>query len=186
MPAHENKFRLCDRDAVNRCQANEKNQQCRYEAAEGSDFCPRHVSRGPRNQALKNYRLGKWQARVEEFADSNGIKSLREEIGILRMIMEGMLDKCHDSADVLLFAPRITDLAMKIEKIVSSCHKLENATGMLLDKSAALTLAGRVVEIIGGSIKNPDELNKIADQIAEAIIGGIPSESQIQAIADGY
>src|SRR2546421_361414 len=86
----------------------------------------------------KIHDIAKWQTRLDEFADNDKIKSLREEIGVLRILLEETMSRCHDTNELLLYSNKISELVIKIEKVVASCHRLENATGMLLDKSAAL------------------------------------------------
>lgn len=177
--AIENKLKRVSHDAAhNRCQKMTSIGQCFYEQELQSTFCKLH---GGNNDALtrdrqevRNYRLEKWQARVGEFADSDKIKSIREEIGILRMILEEFLCQCKDSHDLLLFSPRITDLTMKLEKLVSSCDRLETKSGMLLDKSKALQLASKMVEIISKYVVDGSAVDKIASEIAVAILGTEP------------
>jgi len=121
-------------------------------------------------ESVRNYRLTKWENRVRDFAKSGGVKSLREEIGILRMVLEETINKCENNVDLLLYAHKISDLVLKIEKLVSSCHRLENSMGMLLDKSAALHLAGQIVEIIGNHITDSDIVDNVANDIARVLL----------------
>ena len=57
------------------------------------------------------------------------------------MILEEVLNKCKDSKDLILKSSVISDLVVKVEKLVSSCHKMEGSMGQLLDKSAILQFA---------------------------------------------
>lgn len=157
-------------DPSERCEGTVQTGQCPYIKINNTNFCPMHgynTSEIVRAENIKrNYRLNRWQERVNSFADSDLIKSLREEIGILRMIMEEILNKCEDATDILMMSQRISDVAMKIEKLVVSCDKLEGRMGMLLSKRAVVQLAGEYVQIISTHVTDPD----IIEQISEAML----------------
>jgi hypothetical protein len=128
-----------------------------------------HAMKKKEEASKRLYRLAKWQGRINEIADHEGVKSLREEIGILRMMLEETMGRCQDQTDLLLYSSKISDLVMKIEKVVSSCHRLEASTGMLLDKAAALHLASVMVEIISEYVNDDSAIDSIAGKIVQAI-----------------
>jgi hypothetical protein len=173
--AIERKFELVEPDAPDRCQAVHNKGQCRYKACENSTYCPMHG--GNKAQAAKaelvkrQYQLAKWQASVDSFADEDQVKSLRGEVGIARLILQEIVAKCQTSNDLLLFSGKITDMLMRVEKLVVSCHRLENNLGLVLDKSAALNLATMIIEIIGKHVTDDDIIGKIAEDLAKAIQG---------------
>lgn len=164
-----------------RCQGIRQGQgQCTNLSEVHSIFCLCHGGNKAEEVITKkrigNYRLTKWQARLEEKAEQSEIKSLRDEIGILRVIMEEVLNKCQSDMDLILQSGKIADLAMKIEKLVASCHKLEGSMGKLMDKAAILQFASEVVEIIGEELKGDEsKINAIGEQIFAAV-GRIGSE----------
>jgi len=170
----ENKFVRWNIDIhspAERCEGMALDGQCPYRKDTHSDYCPRHGSNmsqnNERTERLRNYRLAKWKNRVGEFADSPAIKSLRDEIGILRMVLEEMLESCKDSMELILYSQRISDLVMKIEKLVVSCDKLEGRMGMLLDKKTILFLAQRYVEIINEHVTEPDIIDAISNDMVK-------------------
>lgn len=118
----------------------------------------------------KMYDLAMWQSRVEEFSDHDEVKTLRSEIGVLRLLLENTLIKCKNQTDLLLYSAKISELVGKIEKLVMSCNRLEASTGMLLDKSAALHLASQMVEIIGNYVDDAEAIDGIASEIAQVIL----------------
>jgi hypothetical protein len=119
------------------------------------------------NAAIRNYRLQRWRQRVGEMADSSSVKSLREEIGILRVVLEEMLNQCTDTTELLLYSHRISDLVMKVEKLVTSCDKLENRLGLLLSKDAVLQLATTYVQIINNHVTDPEVIESISTEMLE-------------------
>jgi len=175
MSEGNNKFSLYKveiHDSALRCEATIKTGPCRYLKAEGTNYCPMHGSnsgRIARNEAVtRNYRLQRWKQRIDDFADNDQIKSLREEVGILRMVMEEMLNKCTDTTELMLYSHRICDVAMKIEKLVISCDRLENRMGLLLSKQAVLQLAGTYVNIISAHVIDPNIIEQISIEMLEA------------------
>lgn len=170
----DNKYTRSEPDDPNRCQSGGKQGQCPYLAVANSTYCARHTGHQQQkseNEKQKNmYRLAKWQARVAEFAADDNVKSLREEIGIVRMLMEETVVRCNDSNDLLMYSSKISDLATRLEKLVTSCHRLEASTGMLLDKSAAIHLASVIVTIIAEYVTDADAIDKISNEIVLAIV----------------
>ena len=161
-------------DDPNRCQAVTAQGQCRNKAivlpsGNYGTFCICHggnkqvESEEKRDKRL--YQLGKWQNQLEQQADHVNIKSLREEIGILRMVLQERFSVLKDTTDLILASGSITDLIMKIEKLVASCHKLEGSMGELLDKQAVLQFASSIISIISDEITDNDTVNRIADRI---------------------
>lgn len=155
-----------------RCEGTGKEGQCPFCKVEGVSTCARHGANktliNRKEERLRNYKLAKWKNRVGEFADSPGIKSLRDEIGILRMTLETMLESCSDNMELILYSQRISDLVMKIEKLVVSCDKLESRMGMLLDKKTVLYLAQRYVEIINDHVSDTDVIDAISNEMVKA------------------
>lgn len=171
--------RISDDFDPERCEGVDSHGQCRYKRVATSKFCPRHGG----NRALakeeegkvRNYHLTTWRNRVNKFADNPEIKSLREEIGIIRMMIEVVLEKCKDENDLLIFSGKIQDLIGQAQKLVESCHKLEERTGVLLDKQTILTLADTMVRLIGEHVQDADALDMIATKLVEAVaaMGGL-------------
>lgn len=155
-----------------RCEATLTNGQCINCKVPGADYCVTHGANSQlqrtNGEVVRNYRLRRWQERVGEMADSATVKSLREEVGILRVILEEMMNKCEDSLDLLLYSQRMSDLVMKIEKLVTSCDRLENRMGLLLGKDSVLQLAATYVQIINNYIVDPVIIEKISQEMVAA------------------
>jgi hypothetical protein len=157
-----------------RCEATVKSGQCPYKKARSTNHCEMHGANSGENarktEIQRNYRLQRWQNRISEFADNDNIKSLREEVGILRMVLEEMLNQCETSLDILLYSQKMSDLVMKIERLVTSCDKLENRMGLLLNKSSVLQLASTYVQIINNYVSDPDIIESISQEMAQATL----------------
>lgn len=163
-----------------RCAGTGGGNQCQMFRVPGSDYCMMHggsnVDQKNKAAALRNYRLTRWRAEIQEKADSSEVKSLRDEIGILRVIMQERLEQCATPMDLILQSQPIADLVMKIEKVVGSCHRLEGSMGQLLDKTAILQFANEVVQIITKHVTDEDQIQLVAEDIMQLV--GRVGESQ--------
>lgn len=116
-------------------------------------------------QGLRNYRLTRWHAELERHSTSPQIKSLRDEVGILRMILESRLNQIEDTSGLLLQSHTIADMVGRIEKAVVSCQKVENMTGQMLDKQDVAEFGSRIIAIIHSHVKEPETLAAISREI---------------------
>ena len=92
----ENIARVPD-DSPERCQEVTSNGQCHNQRLPDQQYCLAHIKRHQRSHDRANtkmYQVAKWQVRMNEFADSDGVKSLREEVGIARLLLEQILTQC--------------------------------------------------------------------------------------------
>jgi hypothetical protein len=160
----------------NRCQATNNKGQCFNLAVEDGTFCLAHggnkQTESKKAASLKNYRAGQWQAKINRFSESSQIKDLREEIGILRMIMEERLTFCKTETDLLLHSHVISDLVMKIEKVVVSCNKLEASLGQHMDKTALMGFAQQVIQVISINIEDRELVDQVANELVNLLIEG--------------
>lgn len=165
-------YERCEPDDPNCCQGLNKHGQCNLKAVPGQKYCRIHFGFGQKKselEATRNYRLNRYQNRVNEFADNAQVKSLREEIGVLRMLLEETVNKCQSDTDLMIFSTKISDLVVKIQKLVESCHKLEQSTGMLLDKSTVMYLGDVIINIVG-EVCPPDKIQEVANRIVDSIV----------------
>lgn len=165
--------RVIDDNDPDRCQAVGKHGQCPYKKVPGTNGCPRHggnkAIEAKNNEAVRTYRLAMWQQRVNEFADDGKIKSLREEIGITRLLLEAQMNACTNNTELLINSHKISDLVMKLDKLVTSCHAMEMKMGMLLDRNAILQLGSVVVEIISEFVIDSDAREVASEKILGAL-----------------
>jgi len=166
----ENMKRVSDPADPRRCQhVIPTKGQCINESVEGQHYCMAHG--GAAHAAMKdkaiirNYRIAQYQARVDEKSGGSEIKSLRDEIAILRILVEERVNVCKDSHDLLMQSGPISDLIMKVDKVVNSCHRLETHLGVMLDKTQALQWASEIVEIIGRHVEDEEAVSEISNEL---------------------
>lgn len=156
-----------------RCQQITSHGQCLNISVEGGTKCIAHGGHkeleAQRNKSIRIFRLGQWQGRHSEHLDHPNIKSLREEIGILRILLEERFAVCKDSMDLVFQCGPISDLILKIEKVVSSCHKIEASMGEHIEKAQLLLFASEIVGIIGEVIYDQEKLDAISLKIVQLV-----------------
>ena len=162
--------RVKELDDPNRCQFNTGKGQCQIIKQEGSPFCKVHQSSSIVEQTKQRmYRIQKYQSRINELTDHDQVKSLREEIGVTRMMLEQIINRCDDPMDLIYNSSRISALVMNIEKLVTSCHRLEQSTGGLLDKTKLLNVASQFIEIVNQEVNDAAVIENIANRFLKAL-----------------
>ena len=183
---YENLERVND-SHPNRCQAIRPGvgTQCNFKSVEGGEVCLMHggvhVENSIRVASFNNYRLKKYQARMREFAESNHLRTVDEEIGILRLVLEEVLNRCEDGVDLLLYSQKIGDLVGDITKCVIVADKLVTKAGMLIGRSEAMTIAHKVIEVISNIGLTDEQLLKVSEDISDAFVMKVQS----YALTDG-
>lgn len=160
----------CDPDDPDRCKASHSSLQCPYLADTGSKYCARHGGKSGNTEkqvALRNYRLTKFRERVENKLASPRLKSLTEEVGILRITLEQVLENCTDEYELTLFSTKITELVGAIRSTLEASIKIEERSNLTLDKTQVMVVAERLIKIIGDRIPEED-MSEVADQIIKA------------------
>lgn len=153
-----------------RCQWVTPTGQCTNEVLEGTKFCKTH-SHG-QDDGLKHYLITNHL--VKESADRHNavdqIKSLREEISLTRALIETRLNMAHSEAEVMASMGVLHTYLSTVEKLVASCHKMDQSLGNLLDKSDLITLAQQLVTIISEELEDHPRRDEIIDKLTSKII----------------
>jgi len=160
-------------DDNNRCTEDYKLGRCPYKPVPHGTKCIMHggvyEEINYEKAEIFKYRAARWESQINHFADNEGAKSLRQEIGVSRMILEEVLLKCKDSTDLLLYSTKIINLISQIEKLVLSCTKLEDRLGIVLDKGTILNLASQIGQILAEFVPE-DQLLEASNRIEAAIL----------------
>lgn len=146
---------------------------CENKKLDGVNYCAKcgggKALADKEKRSLSAYRLAKFQDRVSRFSDHSGIKGLRDEIGILRMVMEERLNQINTPLELLTHTHTISDLAVKIEKLVTSCHKLEKSMDTFLDANQVMQLGLEIVQIITTHVDDPKAIENISNDLAKTL-----------------
>ncbi len=187
MSQHDNQYVLIDGEFdPDRCHGtNAGTAQCKYKRIPPSHYCPIHGGLG--NQGLEkraklaNYKLQQYSERVGELATSPEIKSLREEIGIVRMVLENILNQCTSANLLLTYTDKLSSLAGQISRLIETAQKLEERNSNLLDRKVVIVIADQIIDTIKLFVKDPDELLEVGRLITRTIedIGSIQTSKLI-------
>jgi hypothetical protein len=155
------------------CEHVNSHGQCQLKAVDGGNRCRAHGGNKQENsikaKELRNYRLARFQQRMGEMGHSDYLMNLKDEVGVMRYILEQKLNACQDEQDLILQSGPLTDLIMKIDKVVTSCSKLEMKLGNYLDRTRITNLAQVIVRIITEHITDETVIEAIAGDILKAL-----------------
>jgi hypothetical protein len=113
------------------------------------------------------YYLKKWKERVDALSNSPSIKDLTQELGIMRMMLEEILNDCNDVQDLLRHSARVTSTVDKIQKLVETLDKIESKSA--LQPAQLAHLANQWVQIINIHVKDPMVLEQLSDDLLKTI-----------------
>jgi len=146
---------------------------CSLKKVENTDYCARHggarSAKLQEKQRVRAYNLSKYKARLDRFTESSTITDLRDEIAILRMTLEAKLNNLETDTELIAHAHGISDLILKIEKLVSSCHRLEKSMGNFLDKNTVVQLGMEIVQIITKHVDDSKAIDNVTSDLADLL-----------------
>lgn len=162
------KFEVVPRDDPNRCQANDKKEQCMFRAVQDGK-CPRHMGRYAtvQKERIRKYEIEQYNNRIKHFADDGDIKNLREEVAILRMTLENLLNQARTAELLNIYADRIKGLVGAIKDVVLACHKMDTSTNALIGKDIIFNMTQTFIEIVGSKVP-PQLLGPIVMELEQA------------------
>ncbi len=156
-------------DDPNRCMSNDAKGRCLNLAVEGSEYCPCHGGRRS-NKKIYELKASKYQAAIERHGEHDEVKSLRTEIGILRMLMETRLNMIQDDSDMMLQSQSISNLTIQLEKLVSSCNKIDLQLESIITEDHAIQWMAEISDIIAEYVKDSEIRALIADKIQSNLV----------------
>lgn len=170
--AEEGKMIRVAEDDPTRCISIGSLGQCRMKSEPGVPYCIMHgrgaiAARDKRE--VNSYHLTVWQAKLDKFKQDPEIKSLRSEIGICRMVLENIVNKCPDEDQLFLYSNKIKEMLTVLEKLIVSCSKLEITNNQLLDRDKVLIISQVMIQTVGEFVTDPLVLEKLANQLTENI-----------------
>jgi hypothetical protein len=159
-----------------RCKGAQPDGQCRNQAEEGSDYC---VACGGVNRApvrrLKQYFLTRAQdsARLALLDDPEGLKSLRDEVVIATGMLERRLNLVRNDAEFISAFPQIEKFFKTLADLKKSNFFLEQKSGAMLSRGAALRMGREIIEIIVNRLEGIPNYEETVDVIIDDITATI-------------
>ena len=84
-----------------------------------------------------------------------------------------------DETDLLMACAPLNQLLQTMERLVNSCHRIEQNLGELLARQAVLSLAKEMVSIVIDEIEGIDDYEAIIDRITSRLIDTIKGADNI-------
>jgi hypothetical protein len=110
------------------------------------------------------------RARLAQVSDElEPVKALRDSIALLTMLIEKRYNAVKGEGDLLQACGPLNQMLQNMERLVTSCHKIEQNLGMLLARQAILMLAKQMVEVIVDELEGIDDYEHIVDRITERL-----------------
>ncbi len=159
-------------DSPDRCQALGGQGQCPFGKVEGSNYCPRHGgNKGAQKLAIESkrlYQIAKFQERIDFKANHPKVKSVTDELAVLRMTLEAKLNKIQDDQELVMQSSSITEMVTSIGKLAKLLTQIDKVTGESLDRNQAKAWVSMVISIISTYVTDPDLLTLISEDMMNA------------------
>lgn len=117
----------------------------------------------------RTYLVERFKSELDEKRRDPNIKNLRDDIAVIRLLLETKLKSCENEKDLLLHSGPIMEMSDRVQKAVTACHKLELSMGQYLDKQDVLTFAANMIEAVSTHVKDPEILKAITADLQSAI-----------------
>lgn len=164
--------RVTDPADPRRCKHSFPHEQCWNEAEAGCDNCLAH---GGKSTALAEekrlYQLAEVEdrAKLAHFSTHERIKSLREEIGLVRLLIEKRINLIKNEADLLAACGPLNSMFLTLEKLIKSCHTLDQSLGELLSKDTVVRLGQTICNIVIEELQGLEGHEAIIDRIVNRL-----------------
>jgi hypothetical protein len=166
---------VTDLSDPNRCQGAAPDGQCRNRAEPEDKYCRLHGSgqRLAEQQAKRGFLLAKAtdKARLSAVSEElEPVKELRDSIALQHMLIEKRYNLIQSDADLLASCGPLNQMLQTMERLVTSCHRIETNLGELLAKHAIVALAKDMVEIVVDELEGIPNYEEIIDRITVRLI----------------
>lgn len=166
--------RVSDPADPRRCVGQTQSGQCRNFAEQGDDRCRAHAGvENPGEKRMYLLHKAQHQKRLTELSSSSQLTSLREEIGILRMLIEERLNLVKTDNDLLSAFGPLQQSFVTVERLVKTLHSMEQDLGLLLNKSAVVKLGQSLSQIIVEELRDVPGYEQLVDRINERMLVAI-------------
>lgn len=155
-----------------RCKGSTSAGQCLAVAADGSDYCLQHhgVDRG-QGRRMRKYLLAtaEDQGLLAKYADDDELKSLREEIGLTRVMIQNTLAGALSDVEKINAYSKVNGFLLTLERLLKTCHTLDQSMGNLIGKPSLHRLGRELGQAV------VDRLEGIPnyESIVEALLGDL-------------
>jgi hypothetical protein len=135
-------------------------------------FCLRHSNEKDR---IRGYRLSNPELReqFEHFNSVDLLKTVREEVVILRSMINERLNSIQNQSEMLAAFNIVRPALIDVVKCIEILTKLELKTSVVLGKDALSTLNGKIIKILSGALEGVPDYDRVVDSVARQIASAI-------------
>ncbi len=172
-----------------RCPSGDPNacKRCgEFLAIPGYDYCPIHSAGAGgeldlARRGIYNFKKGEILRRMQVFKNNPESRSLASEIALLRILLEDTINKCGDDQyDLIMSEGPIVRIINSIRETLTANQKIEERVGELLSIEQVIEIIKMIYNMVGDYIKNPNQMQELADRINILIQGGpIPTDAEV-------
>lgn len=178
--------RVKDPADPNRCQGSSPDGQCMNLAVPGYVMCQAHggkVARAEANgQRMYNLTKAKYRNRMESLLGHSELKSLQNEITMLRLLLEDRFNVIDNEIDMMVACAPITSMVLAIGKLIKDCHQMEQSLGTLLPKTTVINIGQNIVQILSQELTTVDNHEVIIDRVCERLLSMIDSAGATETL----
>lgn len=179
--AHDHKYLpvRCDEKDPHRCQAQTENGQCPFLAVPPTQYCVihgNHSIRKAENDELYEFKRTEVLDRLAKFRQHPDAMKLTTELGVLRLTLEALLNKCTDNYEFVTNSATISNLIGSIERTLTANLKLEKHMNDLLSLTQVIQMAQQFFNVVTQYIKEPEIIEIIATEFERIMMN--PPEQQ--------
>lgn len=171
--------RVSDPADPNRCQGPAPDGQCWNKAVEGQNHCAAHGGDPAKAAAseARQYRLAqaKYRRRQQELETHEALLSLRDEIVMLKILIEERYNMIKTDSDLLVACSPLNTLFLTLERLIKSCNQLEQNLGTLLGKAALYKFGMEIVMLLTEELQDLPDFEERIDRINERLLPAIGS-----------
>ena len=142
-------------DDPRRCQGVSASGQCKNVAVEGQNLCE-ICSRGTLVEKNRQQYLltnPNFQSRLLELSNSDGIKSLLDEVSIAKILIAEQLNTIKPGQDTSSICGSVNALLLTVEKLTSRSHILAQNLGHLYHRSTIVQMMQAFVGIVDEEVR---------------------------------
>ncbi len=166
--------RVYDLDAPDRCTHHKPGEgQCPMQSVPNYNRCEVHGGVNQlqinKKQELRAYMANRWRAEIKSNASDSEIKSLREELGIARIMLDQLLNRCKDSHDLLLMSTPIDNMLKTITLIQKNSHLIEKDLNNIITPESLEEFGNALFNIIMEEVQDSNTINRISMKIMKEL-----------------
>mgnify|MGYP000845683266 CR=1 FL=1 len=160
-------------DDPNRCKGMANGSQCHFKAIEGGEMCIIHggntyiMSANKKN--IYDLRKTRYLQDFKRMSENSFWRSNREEVGILRVVLQDIISKCESTNDIYVNASRISEIVSKINKLLETSLKIDEKLKALITEEKMYEIAQLLVDAVYDTVQDPLKCAEIASKFEKIL-----------------